>query len=151
MFGVVVCPKCHRARGADLSNLTTKCAHCSHIIDLSKARVYARTDSKDKLPEAVRRMTEKLAVNIDDYPAERKRAASKSAHQEKKPKKADSLNFEELRALATELSREKASFDVHDVRASLRLESDEDAHQLIEKMLDRGIIFEPQAGQFRIV
>ena len=110
MFGVVVCPKCHRARGADLSNSTTRCAHCSHVIDLSKARVYARTDSKDKLPEAVRRMTEKLAVNIEDYPAERKRPA-KVPHQEKKPKRADSMNLEELRALAAELNRGKDDFD----------------------------------------
>lgn len=121
------------------------------MIDLSKARVYARTDSKDKLPEAVSRMTEKLAVNIEDYPAERKRAASKSSQREKMPKKAEALNFEELRALATELNRDKESFDVQDVRGSLKLESDDDAHQLIEKMLDQGIIFEPRAGRFRIV
>jgi hypothetical protein len=150
MFGVVVCPKCHRARGADLSNATTKCAHCSQVIDLSKARVYARTDSKDKLPEAVRRMTEKLAVNIEDYPAEKKRPI-KVPHQEKKQKKADSLNLEELRNLAAELNQGKESFDAQDVRASLKLKSDEDEHQLIEKMLDRGIIFEPRAGRFRIV
>jgi hypothetical protein len=150
MFGVVVCPKCHRARGADLSNLTTRCAHCSHVIDLPKARVYARTDSKDKLPEAVRRMTEKLAVNIEDYPAERKRP-SKTPQQEKKPKKAAALNLEELRVLAAELNRNKDDFDAQDVRSSLKLQSDDDGHLLIEKMLDRGIIFEPRAGRFRIV
>jgi hypothetical protein len=150
MFGVVVCPKCHRARGADLSNKTTGCAHCGHSIDLAKARVYARTDSKEKLAEAVRRMTEKLAVNIEDYPAERK-SRSRVTQQEKKPKRPDSLNFEGLRSLAIELNRGKAHFDVHDVRSSLGLNSDDDAHRLIEKMLDRGIVFQPQAGRFRIV
>ena len=150
MFGVVVCPKCHRARGADLSNLTTRCAHCGHVIDLSKARVYARTDSKDKLPEAVRRMTEKLAVNIEDYPAERKSRA-RAPQQEKKPKRADSLNLEGLRSLAIELNRGKDHFDVQDVRSSLGLQSEDDAHRLIDKMLDRGIVFEPVAGRFRIV
>ena len=150
MFGVVVCPRCHRARGADLSNQTTGCAHCRHVIDLSKARVYARTDSKDKLPEAVRRMTEKLAVNIEDYPAEKKSRA-RAPQQEKKSKRADSLNLEGLRSLAIELNRGKDLFDVQDVRSSLGLESDDDAHRLIEKMLDRGIVFEPIAGRFRIV
>jgi hypothetical protein len=150
MFGVVVCPKCHRARGADLSNLTTRCAHCGHVIDLSKARVYARTDSKDKLPEAVRRMTEKLAVNIEDYPAERK-SRSRAPQLEKKPKRADSLNLEGLRSLAIELNRGNDHFDVHDVRSSLGLQSDDDAQRLIDKMLDRGIVFEPVAGRFRIV
>ncbi len=151
MFGVVVCPRCHRARGADLSNRTTGCAHCGHIIDLSKARVYARTDSKEKLAEAVRRMTEKLAVNIEDYPAERKRPAARAPQQEKRPKRADSLNLEELRSLAIELNRGKAHFDAEDIKSHLGLVSDDDAHRLIEKMLDRGIIFEPQTGLFRIV
>ena len=150
MLGVVVCPKCHRARGADLSNLTTRCAHCRHVIDLSKARVYARTDSKDKLPEAVRRMTEKLAVNVEDYPAERKSRA-RAPQQEKKPKRADLLNLEGLRSLAIELNRGKDHFDVQDVRSSLGLQSDDDARRLIDKMLERGIVFEPVAGRFRIV
>ncbi len=150
MFGVVVCPKCHRARGADLSNLTTRCAHCNHLIDLSKARVYARTDSKDKLAEAVRRIAEKMAVNIEDYPAERKRPTR--AHQpEKKLRRADSLNLEELRTLASELNQGKDHFEAEDVKSVLRLKSDDDAHQLLEKMLERGIIFEPQTGRFRIV
>jgi hypothetical protein len=150
MFGVVVCPKCHRARGADLSNQTTGCAHCGHVIDLSKARVYARTDSKDKLPEAVRRMTEKLAVNIEDYPAERKNRA-RAPKLEKKPKRADSLNLEGLRSLATELNRGKDYFGVQDVKSSCGLESEDDANRLIEKMLDRGVVFEPLAGRFKIV
>ena len=151
MFGVVVCPKCHRARGADLSNMTTRCAHCSHVIDLSKARVYARTDSKDKLPEAVRRMTEKLAVSIEDYPAERKRPAARAPEKEKRRKKSDSLNLEELRALAAELNRGKDHFDADDVISSLGPASEEEAQRLIEKMLDRSVIFQPQAGWFRVV
>ncbi len=151
MFGVVVCPKCHRARGADLSYQTTRCAHCSHVIDLSKARVYARTDSKEKLPEAVRRMTEKLAVNIEDYPAERKKPLARASQQTKKPKSADALNLEELRSLAADLNRDKEYFDATDVQSSLKLDSVEDAHRLIDKMLDRGIIFQPQAGRFRTV
>ena len=151
MFGVVVCPKCHRARGADLSNRTTRCAHCSHIIDLSKARVYARTESKERLPEAVRRMTEKLAVNIEDYPAERKRPGARASDKERKPKKADSMNMEELRSLAAELNRGKEHFDAEDLKSSLGSVSDEDAQRLIEKMLDRGVIFQPQVGRFRIV
>ena len=151
MFGVVVCPKCHRARGADLSNQTTRCAHCSHVIDLSKARVYARTDSKERLPEAVRHMTEKLAVNIEDYTAERKRPLARASQQLKKPKKADALNLEDLRSLAADLNRGKDYFNALDVMSALKLESDDDVHQLIEKMLDRGIIFQPQAGHFRIV
>jgi len=149
MFGVVVCPKCHRARGADLSNLTTRCAHCSHVIDLSKARVYARTDSKEKLAEAVRRVTEKMAVNIEDYPAERKRA--RAPEPEKRPKRPASLNLDELRSLACQLNEGKDYFDAEDVRTALKLRGDDDVHQLLEKMLDRGIIFEPQAGRFRTV
>jgi len=121
------------------------------VIDLSKARVYARTDSKEKLPEAVRRMTEKLAVNIEDYPAERKRPLALASRQTKKPKKADALNLEELRSLAIDLSRDKEYFGAKDVQLSLKLESEEGANHLIDKMLDRGIIFQPQVGRFRIV
>jgi hypothetical protein len=75
----------------------------------------------------------------------------RSPQQEKKPKRADSLNLEGLRSMATELNRGKDYFDVQNVISALGLESDDDAHQIIEKMLDRGIIFEPQTGRFRIV
>jgi hypothetical protein len=95
-------------------------------------------------------MTEKLAVNIEDYPAERKNRA-RTPKLEKKPKRTDSLNLDGLRSLATELNRGKEYFEVQDVRSSLGLESEDDAHRLIEKMLDRGIVFEPLAGRFRIV
>jgi hypothetical protein len=33
----------------------------------------------------------------------------------------------------------------------LGLQSDDDAQRLIDKMLDRGIVFEPVAGRLRIV
>jgi hypothetical protein len=95
-------------------------------------------------------MTEKLAVNIEDYPAERKSRA-RTLDQQKKPKRADSLNLEGLRSLAIELNRGKDHFDVQDVRSLLGMDSDDDAHRLIVKMLDRGIIFEPIAGRFRTV
>ncbi|MDD1747154.1 MAG: DUF1922 domain-containing protein, partial [Methanomassiliicoccales archaeon] len=73
MFGVIICPKCHRARGVSLSTSRAKCPHCGHSIDVSLAKVYHKTDSQEELALAVQRMTERLAANIEDYPAERKR------------------------------------------------------------------------------
>ena len=52
-FGVVVCPRCRKAKAADLLFKTTKCGRCNHIIRLDAVRVVYKTDSPQKLRQAI--------------------------------------------------------------------------------------------------
>ncbi|HVO77858.1 MAG TPA: DUF1922 domain-containing protein, partial [Methanomassiliicoccales archaeon] len=60
MFGVVVCPKCKKARGVVLGSARAKCPRCGHSIDLSKARVFYKTEKQAELAEAVKKMNDRL-------------------------------------------------------------------------------------------
>src|SRR2546428_13582623 len=60
MFGVVVCPRCHRAKGVDLSKKTTTCS-CGFAIRVVPARVRLRVGTERELIEAVRRGGAELA------------------------------------------------------------------------------------------
>jgi len=52
-FGIVVCPKCRKAKAVDLSCKTTKCVGCNYIIYLDKVRVVYKTDSPQKLRQVI--------------------------------------------------------------------------------------------------
>jgi hypothetical protein len=146
MFGVIICPKCHRARGARVPSKTAICVHCGHSIDVTRARVYFRTESEEELKGAVQRMTERLASNIEDYPAERKRRL-KVAQPKKVPKV--KVSEEELRVLARHLTQDQGDFDLMDLRDALQLSSEEDAQKVLETMRSHGMIFEHRLDRFK--
>src|SRR3972149_46886 len=60
MFGVVVCPRCHRAKGVELSKRTTSCS-CGFEIRVVLARLPVRVGTERELVEAVRRGSAELA------------------------------------------------------------------------------------------
>jgi len=66
MFGVVVCPRCHRAKGVDLSKKTTTCS-CGFAIRVVPARVRLRVGTERELIEAVRRVSAELAGGLSEY------------------------------------------------------------------------------------
>ena len=143
MFGVIICPKCHRARGISLSSKKVKCPHCGRAIDVSMARVYHRTEDREELVLAVQKMTERLAASIEDYPAERKRRATI------RPKEGKSRASEQdLRALADKLTGEKGEFTLEDVMAETGA-SAERASLLLSKMRSAALVFEPSPDRFK--
>jgi len=66
MFGVVVCPRCHRAKGVDLSKKTTTCS-CGFAIRIVPARIRLRVGTERELIEAVRRVSADLAGGLSEY------------------------------------------------------------------------------------
>ncbi len=48
-YGVIVCTKCKKAKGVDLSFKTTKCIRCNKVIKLDKVRILYKTNSEQKL------------------------------------------------------------------------------------------------------
>jgi hypothetical protein len=144
MFGVIICPKCHRARGVSLSAKKVRCSHCGKSIDISLAKVYHRTESQEELARAVRRLTERLAVSIDEYPAERRRRAREPPAL--KPKA--TCTEEELQVLAIQLTADQGDFSVRELMVAAGV-GEEEARLLLQRMLDSALVFEPATGRFR--
>ena len=52
-FGIVVCPRCKKAKAVDLSCKTTKCIRCGKILHICKLKMFYETDSRVKLQNAI--------------------------------------------------------------------------------------------------
>jgi hypothetical protein len=144
MFGVIICPKCHRARGVSLSTGKAKCPRCGHNIDVSLAKIYHRTDSQEELVLAVQKMTEKLATDIEDYPAEKKRKSKPRTVEGKRGFRSE----EDLRHWVKELSEEKGEFTLQELMSKLSVD-EEKAERITRAMMDSGLIYEPGPSRFK--
>ena len=60
MYGVVVCPRCKRAKGVDLKQKTTACS-CGFEIRVVPARVRARASTPRELAPLVGQVNAELA------------------------------------------------------------------------------------------
>jgi phage FluMu protein Com len=52
-LGIIVCPQCKQVKGVDLSLKTTKCVGCGKILSLKKLKFFYKTDSQEKLRQAI--------------------------------------------------------------------------------------------------
>src|SRR5256885_17123445 len=78
MYGVIVCPRCKRAKGVDLKQKTTTCA-CGFEIHVAPSRVRARADTARELASLVGQVSAELAGGLAAYrkvaaPARRRRS-----------------------------------------------------------------------------
>jgi uncharacterized Zn finger protein len=144
MFGVIICPKCHRARGVSLSTSKAKCPRCGHNIDVSMAKIYHRTDSHEELVLAVQRMTESLARDIEDYPAEKKRKGKPKMVEGKRGFRSE----DDLRKWVIELSGEKKEFSLQELMSKMDVDEAK-AERITKVMMDSGLIYEPMPGRFK--
>jgi hypothetical protein len=48
-YGIIVCSKCKKAKGVDLSFKTTRCIRCNKAIKLDKVRILYKTNSEQEL------------------------------------------------------------------------------------------------------
>jgi hypothetical protein len=147
MFGAIVCPKCNTARGIRIPTKTARCVKCGHSIDVMKAKVYFETDSQEELADAVRALAEKLAVDIEEPPANKKRR--RRAAVKKKIAVKVRMNEEDLRAALTTLTERSPIFSRQELFEALHITNKEEQEKALEKLLASGMIFEPQPGRFK--
>ncbi|MGD1059856.1 MAG: hypothetical protein ABR879_00140 [Methanomassiliicoccales archaeon] len=144
MFGVVVCPKCKKARGVVLGSARARCPRCGHSIDLSKARVFYKTDSQAELAEAVKKMMDRLNEGIEEIDVERKRRRPFEKKEVRTRRTEDSLL-----AAVRELSERLGTFGPEDFAKSIETKDVEEASKLIDNMLAQGLLLEPRPGRYR--
>jgi len=150
MFGVIVCPKCNRARGVDLSATEATCHWCGKGINVSRAKIYFRTDFQSELVEAVRKMNERLAVGIES-PTPTKRRKKKLDFHESLLVEAKKVkgNEDRLRFIVERLTNDLSDFGADDLARVVKGLDETDVNELLDMMLCCGIIYEPTPGRYR--
>jgi hypothetical protein len=148
MFGVIICPRCNRARGVDLSVKTSKCPGCGLHSEVDRMRTYFQTDNELELAEAVRRTSSRMQHSIEDYGDDVVLARQATEEQRKKAKN-QSLDFDGMVMIARSLASE-LGFDLDELKDALNEEGyDLDPSKIALIMLNEGIVYEPRPGRFK--
>ena len=148
MFGVVICPRCNRARGVDLSVKTSKCPGCGLHSEVDRMRTYFQTDNEQELAELVRRTNSRMQHSIEDY-GDDVVLARQATEEQRKRTKNQSLDFDGMVMIARSLSSEQG-FGLDDLKGVLIKEGyDLDPAKIASVMLNEGIVYEPKPGRFR--
>ena len=154
MYGVVVCPRCKRAKGVDLKQKTTTC-WCGFEIRVTPARVRARAESARELAPLVGRINAEIAGGVREYEqalAPRKRARSRDVHARvvaAVPRQAD--RSARIRAAAVELSRELELFTFDDWNKVLAGLGIAEPRAALDALIQANVVFEPKGGFYRTV
>jgi len=154
MYGVLVCPRCKRAKGVDLRQKTTTCA-CGFEIRVIPARVKARAETARELARLVGQVSADIAGGGEAYrtataPIRRKR--SRDVHLRVvavASKRSDRVG--RLRAAATELTRELEVFSLDDWERVLGGLGIPRAEIALATLVRDNVVFEPKTGFYRAV
>jgi hypothetical protein len=154
MFGVVVCPRCRRAKGVDLRQKTTTCA-CGFEVRVIPARVRARTATARELAPLVGEVNAELAGGAKEV---RKAAIAPRRPRPRDvharviaaiPKNADRST--KIRTAAIELTNELEVFTQDDWSRVLAGLGIPDAEGALQGLLRVNAVFEPREGFYRAV
>jgi hypothetical protein len=148
MFGVIICPRCNRARGVDLSVKTSKCPGCGLHSEVDRMHIYFQTDNELELAEAVRRVGTRMQHSIEDY-GDDVVLARQATEEQRKRSKNQSLDFDGMVVVARSLDSE-SGFGLEELKEALTKEGyDLDPARIASVMLNEGIVYEPRPGRFR--
>lgn len=154
MYGVVVCPRCHRAKGVDLKQKTTTCP-CGFEIRIIPARVKTRAATSRELAPLVGQVNAELAGGtkaVQRALAPPKRPRPREVHARviaAVPKSGDRTT--RIRAAAAELTSELEVFTRDDWAQVLDGLGIPDAEAALDALLRANAVFEPKEGFYRVV
>ncbi len=154
MYGVVVCPRCRRAKGVDLQQKTTTCS-CGFEIRVFPARVKARADTARELAPLVGRVNAEIAGGlkaVERDEARRKRPRIRDVHARVAaavPREGD--RTVRVRAAAMALTKELQLFTLDDWAKVLGGLGIPDPELALEALVRANAVFEPKEGFYRSV
>ena len=151
MFGVVVCPRCKRARGVDLGKKTTAC-DCGFEIRISVSRTGFETSDARELAAAVGRTQAELgggakAVEAAGRPKRRSRDAFARVIGD--ASRGD--RRQRARRAAEGLAREFVLFTVEDWRRVAEALGIPDPNEALEDLARGNVVYQPRPGYYRTV
>jgi len=152
MFGVVVCPRCGRAKGVELPKKTTSCP-CGFEIRVHPSRVKFETSDARELAAAVGRIQAELQgglTEVDAVARPRKRSKDAYARVIENASRAGDRR-QKARASAEGLTREFVLFSVDDWRRVAEALGLPNADELLEELVRGSVVYEPKPGYYRTV
>lgn len=154
MYGVVVCPRCRRAKGVDLSQKTTACA-CGFEIRVAPSRIRARTETARDLRGLVARANAELGGGLAEVrEATRVRPPRRPRGPHARVVAASARagdRVRRIRAAAIELTKELEVFTDDDWRRVLEGLDIPDPDAALQELLGSNAIYEPRPGFYRAV
>jgi hypothetical protein len=66
-FGILVCPKCKKAKVVILSYKTTRCHGCGKVFKIDKIKILYRTDSEKKLKHSLGLINAKIDGKLEKF------------------------------------------------------------------------------------
>jgi len=154
MYGVVVCPRCRRAKGVDLRQKTTGCA-CGFQIRIVPSRVRAKASSPRELRGLVGQANAEIAGGLEEYrsaasPVTRRRARGPHERVVAVAAKAGD-RVQRIHAAAVGLTRELEVFSRDDWRRVLERIDIPDPDAALGELLRTNVVYEPRPGFYRAV
>ena len=61
VLGVISCPKCKHVCGVDLKHKSKKCARCNYTMNISKVRIWVKTNDSNDLAELIKNVRKEIA------------------------------------------------------------------------------------------
>lgn len=154
MFGVVVCPRCKKAKGVELSKKTTTCA-CGFEIRVVPSRIRARAPTARELADLVGQANAELAGGLEAYrraatPGTRRR--SRDVHARVVAAAANAGDrARRIHAAAVELTRELDVFSRGDWDRVLEGLGIPHPDEALEGLIEIREVYEPKPGFYRAV
>ncbi len=154
MYGVIVCPRCGKAKGVDLNRKTTACA-CGFEIKVTPARIRARAATARELAPLVGQVNADLAGGakvVQKAFAPAKKVRPRDAHARvvaAVPKTAD--RTARIRAAAVELTSELEVFTMDDWSRVLEGLGIPDPETALSWLIRANAVLEPKEGFYRAV
>jgi hypothetical protein len=66
-FGIIVCPRCKKAKGVDILSKTTKCIGCGKTLRLDTLKILYKTDSRQELQNALGLINADMDGKLKDF------------------------------------------------------------------------------------
>jgi Domain of unknown function (DUF1922) len=154
MYGVIVCPRCKRAKGVELDQKTTSCM-CGFQIRVRSARIRARAQTAREIAPLVGKVSAELAGGSEEY---RKAAAPVRPKRSRDPHVrvlgiASKLHDRagRVRTAAVELTKELEVFSMDDWRRVLEGLGIPRPEEALESLVRANLVAEPKEGFYRAV
>jgi secreted Zn-dependent insulinase-like peptidase len=146
-YGVIVCPKCGRARGVESIRKTVTC-QCGRVIKVGRMKLQYPTDSPLELADIVGKVNASLKGGEPMPKAKRKRKADAYT---KIFEKARGIKdpLERMRAVVSELTAMKSVFDNDDIARLAAIIGEESSEALLSKLMANGVVYEVAPGKFK--
>lgn len=154
MYGVIVCPRCKRAKGVDLEQKTTTCV-CGFEIHVVPARIRARAKSAREIAPLVGKVNAEIAGGLEAYerdaaPARRRRSLDVHLRVVGIASRAHD-RVGRIRAAAIELTRELEVFSLADWTRVLKELGIPRAQEALASLVRANFVLEPKEGFYRTV